>query len=135
VADSPSQNFDNAEGYETEQNTVREYIQQHGVAGFENDITKRVSAWRNTPLNIAVTEFTSVGKSTLINTFCRRIPADEGAAKTDTTECTHVIKCYSHPTNKNLNFFDSFQVCFSRISHCTVCIARVNMKSNNIIAN
>jgi predicted GTPase len=110
MAGSSSQNYDNAdldaEDYEREQKEARQFIEQNGITGFDNYITERVSAWKNMPLNIAVTGFTGVGKSTLINTFRVITPEDEGAAKTSTTECTHKLECYPHSTNKNLLFWD-----------------------------
>jgi predicted GTPase len=81
-------------------------LKDHGIAGIQKYATERLNAWRNIPLDIAITGESGAGKSSYINAIRGLKVGEEGAAYTDVKEATKEVKSYEHPSNKNLVFWD-----------------------------
>eukprot|EP00092_Neocalanus_flemingeri_P013095 GFUD01014110.1.p1 GENE.GFUD01014110.1~~GFUD01014110.1.p1 ORF type:complete len:429 (+),score=113.97 GFUD01014110.1:97-1383(+) len=78
-----------------------------GMNGLKTYIDRNLSAWKKTPVNIAITGQSGSGKSSYINAV-RNMDDDEHPdfAKVGITETTFEPKSYAFPNNKNVLLWD-----------------------------
>jgi len=91
----------------SEAEELKEAIKSGGVEAGRTLLERKRDEWKRIPLNVAVIGRSGVGKSSFINAI-RRLTADgEGGAPVAVKETTvHVDRCYPHPTNSLLKFWD-----------------------------
>ncbi|XP_053391696.1 T-cell-specific guanine nucleotide triphosphate-binding protein 2-like [Mercenaria mercenaria] len=81
-------------------------FKQKGITGLNEAICEELNAWKNEPVNIAVTGASGAGKSSLINAILGLSAEDDRAAAVGCTETTMTIKSYKHPRNKRFMIWD-----------------------------
>ncbi len=89
-----------------EMKKAQEVMDKEGIPGLKVHIQAKLDAWKNIPLNIAVTGQSGSGKSTLINTMRGLEPTMPGAAMVGVTETTMEVKKYPDPKNENFVLSD-----------------------------
>ncbi|CAH3132787.1 unnamed protein product [Pocillopora meandrina] len=85
---------------------LRDYVEQNGVSRVAEYVTSKLDAWKNVVIQFAVCGVSGAGKSTFINRIRGLEDIDTGAAEVDVTECTKEPKCYDHPSNPKIKFWD-----------------------------
>ncbi|XP_058950138.2 interferon-inducible GTPase 5-like [Pocillopora verrucosa] len=85
---------------------LRDYVEQNGVSRVAEYVTSKLDAWKNVVIQFAVCGVSGAGKSTFINRIRGLEDFDTDAAEVDVTECTKEPKCYDHPSNPKIKFWD-----------------------------
>ncbi|KAJ7387307.1 hypothetical protein OS493_004290 [Desmophyllum pertusum] len=85
---------------------VKEYVDRNGVSNIEEFFKKTLERWQNIEMNIGITGNSGAGKSSFINAIRGLDNDDEKAAKVGVTETTLEPKCYDHPTNSKIKYWD-----------------------------
>jgi len=82
------------------------YVQQHGMSSLKGFMEKKINAWKETKLKLAITGQSGAGKSSFINKIRNLKANQDGAAKVGVTETTEKPTCYTYPKNKNIELWD-----------------------------
>jgi len=86
---------------------LKEEFNSGGVEAGRALLERKRDEWKQIPLNVAVFGRPGVGKSSFINAIRRVDADDEGGAPVGVNETTvNVDRCYPHPSNPLLKFWD-----------------------------
>ncbi|KXJ25281.1 interferon-inducible GTPase 5 [Exaiptasia diaphana] len=85
---------------------VQEYVSENGLSNIEQFFKEKLEGWQDVEVNIGVTGDSGTGKSSFINAIRELDDDDEQAAKVGVTETTMEPKCYDHPSNPKIKFYD-----------------------------
>jgi len=108
IADASATNMDVVFDFANEKQELISAFKSGGIEACRRLLEKKRDEWKNIPLNVAVIGNSGVGKSSFINAI-RRLTADDrdrGAAEVGVKATTADIKCYAHPNNPLLKFWD-----------------------------
>ncbi|XP_060552232.1 T-cell-specific guanine nucleotide triphosphate-binding protein 2-like [Ruditapes philippinarum] len=88
-------------------NQLKKEMETSGVLnGLNKYIANSFDTWNQRELNVAVSGYSGVGKSSLINALRHLKPTDEGAAAVDVVETTKNGCKYTYPKNPNVAIWD-----------------------------
>ncbi|KXJ25236.1 interferon-inducible GTPase 5 isoform X1 [Exaiptasia diaphana] len=85
---------------------VEEYVSENGISNIDEFFKEKLEGWQDVEVNIGVTGDSGTGKSSFINTIRELDDDDDQAAKVGVTETTMEPKCYDHPSNPKIKFYD-----------------------------
>lgn len=85
---------------------LKDYVEQNGVSKVDEYVSSKLDDWKEVEIHFAVCGVSGSGKSTFINRIRGLEDLHPDAAEVNVVECTKEPKCYDHPTNPKIKFWD-----------------------------
>lgn len=85
---------------------LNDYVELNGVSKVDEYVSSKLDDWKEVEIHFAVCGVSGSGKSTFINSIRGLDDLHRHAAEVDEVECTKEPKCYDHPTNPKIKFWD-----------------------------